>query len=141
MEVFYIWLLVAVILGVIEVSTTNLVSIWFVISSLLAMIVSLFIDNILVQITIFVLIGVLLMPLSKKIYNKIKVNNVKTNIDRIIGMKGIATENIIKDDIGEVKVDGKKWSAYADTNISKGEYIEVLSINSVKLKVKKWEEK
>ena len=141
MEVFYIWLLVAVILGVIEVSTTNLVSIWFVISSLLAMIVSLFIDNILVQITIFVLIGVLLMPLSKKIYNKIKVNNVKTNIDRIIGMKGIVTENIIKDDIGEVKVDGKKWSAYADTNISKGEYIEVLSINSVKLKVKKWEEK
>lgn len=141
MEVFYIWLLVAVILGIIEVSTTNLVSIWFVISSLLAMIVSLFVDSILIQIAIFVLVGVLLMPLSKKIYNKIKVSNVKTNIDRIIGMKGIVTENIIKDDIGEVKVDGKKWSAYADTNISKGEYIEVLSINSVKLKVKKWEEK
>ncbi len=141
MENFYIWLLLAVILGIIEISTTNLVSIWFVISSLFAMVSSLFTDNILIQIAIFVLVGVLLMPISKKLYSKIKVNNTKTNIDRIIGMKGIVTEDIIKDDIGEVKVDGKKWSAYADINISKGENIKVLSINSVKLKVKKWEEK
>lgn len=141
MEVFYIWLLVAVILGIIEISTTNLVSIWFVISSLLAMVSSLFTDNILIQIAIFVLVGVFLMPISRKLYSKIKMNNSKTNIDRIIGMKGIVTEDIIKDNIGEVKVDGKKWSAYSDTDISKDESIEVLSINSVKLKVKKWEEK
>ena len=133
MENFYIWLLLAVILGIIEISTTNLVSIWFVISSLLAMVSSLFTDNI--------LIGVLLIPISRKLYSKIKMNNSKTNIDRIIGMKGIVTEDIIKDNIGEVKVDGKKWSAYSDTDISKGENIKVLSINSVKLKVKKWEEK
>ena len=74
MENFYIWLLLAVILGIIEISTTNLVSIWFVISSLLAMISSLFTDNILIQIAIFVLVGVLLMPISKKLYSKIKVN-------------------------------------------------------------------
>lgn len=141
MENFYIWLLLAVILGIIEISTTNLVSIWFVISSLLAMVSSLFTDNILIQIAIFVLVGVLLMPISRKLYSKIKMNNSKTNIDRIIGMKGIVTEDIIKDNIGEVKVDGKKWSACSDTDISKGENIKVLSINSVKLKVKKWEEK
>ena len=44
---------------------------------------------------------------------------------RIIGMKGIVTEDIIKDNIGEVKADGKKWSAYSDTDISKGENIKV----------------
>ena len=140
MENFYIWLLLAVILGIIEISTTNLVSIWFVISSLLAMVSSLFTDNILIQIAIFVLVGVLLMPISKKLYSKIKVNNSKTNIDRIIGMKGIVTEDIIKDNIGEVKVDGKKWSAYADTPIKKGEKVTILSINSVKLKVEKGKE-
>ena len=100
MENFYIWLLLAVILGIIEISTTNLVSIWFVISSLLAMVSSLFTDNILIQIAIFVLVGVLLMPISRKLYSKIKMNNSKTNIDRIIGMKGIVTEDIIKDNIG-----------------------------------------
>ena len=87
MEVFYIWLLVAVILGIIEISTTNLVSIWFVISSLLAMVSSLFTDNILIQITIFVLVGVFLMHISRKFYSIIKMNNRKKNIDRIIRLE------------------------------------------------------
>ena len=56
-------------------------------------------------------------------------------------MKGIVTENITKDNIGEVKVDGKKWSAYSDTDISKDEIVKVLSISSTKIKVEKWEEK
>lgn len=138
---FYIWLTVAIFLGIIEAITTNLVSIWFVISAIISMILSLFTDNLIIQIGAFVLIGIILMPISKKIYKKVKVSNTKTNLDRIIGMKGLVTEDITKDNIGEVKVDGKKWSAYADTDISKGEPIRILSINSVKLKVEKWEEK
>ena len=138
---FYTWLIIAIVLGVLEVSTTNLVSIWFVLSALISMIVSLFTDSLLVQIGVFVIIGIILIPISKKLYKKIKVSNVSTNFDRIIGMKGIVTEDITKDNIGEVKVDGKCWSAYSDTNIKKGEHVKVLSINSVKIKVEKWEEK
>ena len=135
---FYNWLIVATILGIFEALTTSLVSIWFVISAIITMIVSLFTDNLFIQLGVFVVLGVMLMPISKKIYSKIKVSEIKTNFDRIIGMKGIVTENIIDGNIGEVKVDGKKWSAYADTNILKGEYVKILSINSVKLKVEKW---
>ena len=138
---FYTWLIIAIVLGVLEVSTTNLVSIWFVLSALLSMIVSLFTDSILIQIGVFVIVGISLIPISKKLYKKIKVSNVSTNFDRIIGMKGIVTEDISKDNIGEVKVDGKCWSAYCDTEIKKGESVKVLSINSVKIKVEKWEEK
>ena len=138
---FYVWFIIALVLGILEVLTTNLVSIWFVLSALLSMITALFTDNLLIQIGIFVLVGIVLIPISKKIYNKIKANNISTNFDRIIGMKGIATEDITMDNIGEVKVDGKIWSAYSDTNISKGESVKVLSINSVKIKVEKWEEK
>ena len=137
---FYIWFIIVIILGILEVATTNLVSIWFVISGLLAMISSIYIDNVYIQVAIFVVVGIILMPFSKKIYSKIK-KDTKTNIDRIIGMEGIVTEDISKNTIGEVKVDGKLWSAISDTDIKKGEKIEVLSINSVKLKVKKVEEK
>ena len=77
------------------------------------------------------------MLISKKIYNKIKKNNVSTNIDRIIGMKGIVTEDITKDAIGEVKVDGKRWSAYSNDSINKGEVVKVVKINSVKLYVER----
>ena len=137
---FYIWFTIVIILGILEVSTVNLVSIWFVISGLLAMISSIYTDNVYIQVAIFVVVGIILMPFSKKIYSKIK-KDTKTNIDRIIGMEGIVTEDISKNTIGEVKVDGKLWSAISDTDIKKGDKIEVLSINSVKLKVKKVEEK
>ena len=132
---FYVWFLIAVVLGIIEISTTNLVSIWFVVSSLISMIVSKFTDNLYIQIVIFVVIVILLMPLSKKIYSKIKSNNTKTNIDRIIGMKGIVTEDITKDNIGEVKVDGKKWTAMAKEKIAKGKKVKILKIEGVKLLV------
>ncbi|MGM9876033.1 MAG: NfeD family protein [Bacilli bacterium] len=137
----YMWLIIVIILGIFEMLTTNLVSIWFVISGIVTMIISLFCDNLYIQFGTFVILGVLLMPLSKKVYKKIKKDKVKTNIDRIVGMKGIVTENITKDNIGEVKVDGKKWSAYSDTDISKDEIVKVLSISSTKIKVEKWEEK
>lgn len=137
---FYIWFIIVVFLGVLECTTTNLVSIWFVVSGVAAMIVSRFTDNLFIQIAVFVVIGILLMPFSKKLYKKIKKENEKTNADRIIGMKGIVTEDITMDNIGEVKVDGKRWSAYSDTEIKTGEAVKVLSINSVKIKVEKWED-
>ena len=84
---FYIWFVIALVLGLIEVLTTNLVSIWFVISALLSMVISMFTDNLLIQIGVFVIVGVALIPVSKKIYKKIKVGNISTNFDRIIGMK------------------------------------------------------
>lgn len=137
---FYTWFAIVVILGLLEVLTTNLVSIWFVISGIITMIISLFTDNICIQIIVFVVVGIILMPISRKLYKKIKVVNERTNIDRIVGMKGIVTMDITKDNIGEVKVDGKRWSAYSDTDIFKGEIVKVLSINSVKIKVEKWED-
>ena len=52
-------------------------------------------------------------------------------------MKGIVTEDIKKNKSGEVKVDGKLWTAIADKEIKKDSIIKVLSIESVKLKVEK----
>lgn len=136
----YTWLLIVVLLGVLEIMTTNLVSIWFVISGLLAMVISLFTDSLYIQIGVFVLVGVLLIPMSKRIYKKINTKKVCTNLDRVIGMKGIATSDILKNTIGEVKVGGKLWSSYSSHDIKKDEYVKVLAIDGVKLKVEKWED-
>lgn len=136
----YTWLLIVVLLGILEIMTTNLVSIWFVISGLLAMVISLFTDSLYIQIGVFVLVGVLLIPMSKRIYKKINTKKVCTNLDRVIGMKGIATSDILKNTIGEVKVGGKLWSSYSSHDIKKDEYVKVLAIDGVKLKVEKWED-
>ena len=137
---FYIWLAIAIILAIIEMSTVNLVSIWYIISSIIAMIISLFIDNIFIQVAIFVLGGTLLLILTKDAIKKILPVKTKTNIDRIIGMKGIVTEKITIKRPGEVKVDGKYWTATAEENIPVDTTVEILEINSTKLKVKRMEE-
>ena len=137
---FYTWLAIAIILAILEMATVNLVSIWYIISSIAAMIVSLFTDNIVIQVSIFVLGGTLLLLLTKDAIKKLLPVGTKTNIDRIIGMKGIVTEKITKKTPGEVKVDGKHWTAVADENIPVDTTVEILEINSTKLKVKRMEE-
>lgn len=139
----YVWLVAIIILGFIEAITEGIVSIWFVISGLLALIVSLFTDVFLIQFAIFVIVGIILMITTRSSVSKyLKVNPVRTNLDRVIGMKGIVTEDIKKDNYGEVRVDGKRWTAYSkdDKVIKKDEFVEILNIDGNKLAVKKIKE-
>ena len=137
---FYVWLIITVVLAIIEMSTINLVSVWYIISSIFSMIISLATDNISIQITVFILGGTILLILTKDITKKILPKKTKTNIDRIIGMKGVVTKEITKKIPGEVKVDGKHWTAVAEEKISIDSIVEILEINSTKLIVKKKEE-
>lgn len=142
MEQWLVWLILVILLALIEIITINLATIWFVISGIAALIASLFIDNYIIQFGIFVILGVILLITTKPILTKfIKQHNTKTNLDRIIGMTGIVTEKITKTENGEVKVDGKKWTAYANKTIKVGETVKVLEIQGVKIKVEKVGEK
>ena len=138
MEQWLVWLILVILLTLIEIATINLTTIWFVVSGIVALITSLFIDNYILQFGIFVILGVILLITTKPFLTKfIKEHKVKTNIDRIIGMTGIVTEKIGKNEDGEVKVDGKRWTAYADEKIKKDELVKVLAIKGVKIKVEK----
>lgn len=134
---FYIWLAIVIILSIIEAATVNLVSIWFVVSGIITMIVTLLTDNLTIQITTFLLLGIIFMLLTRKTIKKISPEKAKTNLDRIIGMEGIVTEKITKTTPGEVKVDGKKWTAIANNTIDTGTAVKILEINSTKLKVER----
>lgn len=137
---FYFWLVLIIFLGFIEAITINLVSIWFIVSGLLALIVSFLTDNFVLQFGIFVIIGILLMFTTRKSLEQKLVRKEKTNLDRIIGMKGVVTEKIDDLTVGEVKVDGKHWSATSKVPLEKGEVVKILKMNGVKLEVKRWEE-
>ena len=50
-------------------------------------------------------------------------------------MERLVTVEIKKDKIGEVKVDGKLWTAYADKKIKVGSMVKIIKIDGVKLKV------
>ncbi|MGI6752176.1 MAG: NfeD family protein [Anaerovoracaceae bacterium] len=132
----YFWISVIVILTIIEATTVNLTTIWFVGGGIVALITSLFTNNFLIQFGIFVVVGVVLLvttrPAAIRLTNKDKV---ATNADRVINMLGIVTEEINPNETGEVKVDGKRWTAYSQHRIHTGRTIKVVSIDGVKLEV------
>lgn len=137
MEV-WIWLIIIIILSILEAITASIVSIWFIVSGIISLILSVFKVDFSICFAVFVIVGVILMITTRKSLVKIKKEN--TNLDRIIGKMGVVTESIGKEDIGEVKVDGKKWSAYSKQVLPEGTKVKVLEINSVKLNVEKWED-
>jgi membrane protein implicated in regulation of membrane protease activity len=61
----------------------------------------------------------------------------KTNIDTIIGKKGIVLQSIAENVDGRVKVGNEEWKARAAEDIEKGAEIIVLSISGVTLSVEK----
>ena len=138
MSFWTVWLVIVVLLTIVEAMTVNLVTIWFVISGVLAMFISFFISDLVSQFAVFVLGGILLMLLTKPFLEEFKkAKDESVNLERIIGMTGIVTKEIKKNVIGEVKVDGKLWSAVSDKRITVNSEIKVEEINGVKLLVSK----
>lgn len=138
MDAWVYWLLIVLILSFIEVITINLVTIWFVLGGLIALGLSFVIDSFYIQFMIFGISGLVIMLFTRPLLNKLlKKEKEATNLDRVIGMTGVVTEEISKNKVGEVKVDGKKWSATSSVKILEGEEVEIVAIDGVKLKVKK----
>lgn len=133
---FYIWLAIIILLAIAGAMTINLVTIWYVASGIVALILSFFIDNFTIQFAVFTLLGTFLLITTRQFLQTfLNTKNVKTNLDRIIGMNGIVVEEINRNNNGAVKVDGKVWTAYADKKIKVDSTVKVLEINSSKIKV------
>ena len=136
-----IWIIIAGFFFIIEMATVGFLVFWFGIGALIAMIVSLFTSNILIQTTVFVFSSALLLFLTRPFVNKFtkKDSEVQTNAYSIIGKKGIVIKDI--DPIagkGQVKIGTEIWSAKSsdDRKIEKGLEVEILEIEGVKAIVK-----
>ena len=131
-----VWLVTAIVLAIIEAATINLVTIWFIASALVSLLLAYLGIKTPIQIAVFVLLGVVLLILTKKPLEKLlKKTKQKTNADRVLDMTGIVTEDIEEDKPGEVKVDGKKWTAISKQSIKEGSKVKILKIDGVKLVV------
>ncbi len=131
------WLVIAILLAIVEVLTVNLTTVWFVASALIALLASFFIDDFIIEFAIFVILGVVFLATTRPLLLKvIHSKRERTNIDRIVGMKGKIIKSIPKDDVGEVKVDGKIWFAISEKPIDVNSTVEILEIMGTKLKVK-----
>lgn len=134
------WFMACLVLLFIEISTVNLVSIWFAIGSLFAMILAIFTDNFLLQLIMFIVISIIALLITKPLVKKFrKTDIVPTNLDRVIGKRADVIKEITADKYGEVKVLGAVWTAAGNGNFKVGDKVIVKSIDGVKLIVEKEE--
>ncbi len=134
------WGVLFLLFVVIELATVNLVTIWFAVGALVSLFVSYFVDNVIIQTAVFIVVSLISLLLTKPILRKFKVVNFEpTNSDRFIGKKGDVVKRITPKEKGEVKVLGTIWTATSDETLEVGDEIEVLKIDGVKLIVKKEE--
>jgi membrane protein implicated in regulation of membrane protease activity len=137
----YIWLGIFVVCFIIEISTFQLLTVWFCVGALVSMILSLFIplDYFWVEIIVFFVVSLICLALVRPLARKALQRRVsKSNIDEIVGKSGRVTEDITSLDPGEVKVEGVLWTGEVkEGELKKGETVEVVAISGNKLIVKK----
>lgn len=132
-----IWLIAMVAFLIVEAACPfHLVSIWFAVGALAAMIVSMLGGVLWVQITVFCVVsGVLLAALWPFIRKFLNPRITKTNVDSVVGSEGIVTADIDNlNAVGQVKLGGIEWTARSTSgaNIPTGTRIRVDRIEGVK---------
>ena len=143
MDLWIIWLIVAIVLLIVEIVSVNLLTIWFSIAAFIMSPLSLLNMPIPVQIIIFVLISVVLMILLKKMYdNKIRPKNVlKDNLtDKMINQVAMVTKTINNDkNEGQVIIGDIYWRAESLNNdiIEQGTKVSIVKIENMLVYVQK----
>lgn len=136
-----VWLAAMIVLLIIEAIVPGLVSIWFAIGALAALISALFDAPLWLQTVWFLAVSVAALALTRPLVKKYVNGRIQpTNADALIGRDCVVTEDI--DNLagtGAVKVDGKVWTARADiesVHYHAGSVVTAVRIEGVKLIVK-----
>jgi membrane protein implicated in regulation of membrane protease activity len=133
-----IWAVVLVGTVLIEFETSDLVTIWFSVGAIGALIAAALDANFFIQIAVFIVVSLVLLvltrPMTKRFMDK---EVVKTNADRMVGMHGVVTVEIPFDGKGEIKVDSQFWTAFSTRKdpIPVGTRVVILDIVGNKLLV------
>lgn len=131
------WLVALVVLAVLEAATVTLVSLWFALGALAALITSFFVPNIWVQFAVFLVVSLVTLLVIRPLTRRyVTPAQVATNADRAVGSEGVVTQAIDNRNAqGQVKVGGSVWTARSDPEelIPKDTTIRVLRIEGVKL--------
>ena len=134
-----VWLALAIAMALLEAITVQLVSIWFTIGAIAACITSLFTDNIIIQVAVFVVVSAIALAVTRPLVKKLRKRKAEaTNADRYIGKTAIVLTEIDNDKAqGMVKVDNEKWTARSVNGepIEEGTAVTITAIEGVKLMV------
>ena len=131
-----LWLVLLVVFLAAEAATVSMVSLWFAVSALVALLVALLGGPGWLQGTLFLAISAVLLALLRPIVRRyISPRITATNVDSVIGSTGLVTAAI--DNVsaaGQVKLGAMEWTARSTSgqSIPVGTLVKVDRIEGVK---------
>ena len=131
-----IWLILLILFLIMEANTVSLVSAWFAVGALAALIASLFGATPVVQTALFLVLSTACLACLRPLVRKfIQPKIVPTNTDALLNAQGYVTEDI--DNLaahGQVKLGAMEWTARSTNGeaIPKGTLVTVDKIEGVK---------
>ena len=126
-----IWILIAIVFIILELTTNTFVLLWFGIGAVAAAILNYLGFDIYIQFIVFVVVSVILIISTRKFANKITPeSSKKTTAERLIGKKAKVLRQI-DDDTFVVSVSGEEWSAHTNDSVDIGDTVKVVGINSI----------
>lgn len=141
MEVWHIWIIVALVLVIVEIFTSGFAVICLAIGAVGGAIAAACDASLKIQLLAFALASfvalLMVRPLLLRIFPK--EEKVKTNANAMIGRRGTVCNAIEGVEGGRVLIDGVDWKARSadGDDIAEGEKIEIVGIDSIVLIVKK----
>ena len=132
-----VWLVLIPVFLLVEASTIMLVSIWFALGSLAALLLSLLGVSVGLQVAVFLIVSAILLTALRPLVRKyINPKLTKTNADAVVGTTGLVTvaiDNVSA--VGQVKLGAMYWSARstAGDKIPEGALVRVDKIEGVKV--------
>ena len=144
MEVWHVWMIIALLLVVVEVFTSGFAVLCFSIGAVAAAVMSATDCELKWQILVFAVFSalafVLVRPLLLKSFARNKVSEVKCGVEALVGRTATVTEAIdCSRNQGRVAVDGDDWKAVTEDGsvVAVGEKVEILRVDSIVLTVRK----
>ena len=133
----WVWLGCIVGFGLLEAVTAGLISIWFVVGGIAALLCSILGAGTLFQVIVFLVVSAAALVITRPLVRRFtRGAAIPTNADRVLGLPAKVTETISNENsTGAVYVDGKTWSARSSdgTVIPAGAQVTVERMEGVKL--------
>lgn len=141
MEVWHIWIIVALVLVIVEIFTSGFAVICLSVGAIGGAIVAACDCSFKMQLLAFALTSFVALMLVRPLLLRFfpKEEKVKTNANAMIGRRGVVCSEIDGVTGGRVMVDGVDWMARSEggEDIANGEKVEIVAIDSIVLVVKK----
>ena len=137
----FLWLAAAIILAIVEANTVQLVSIWFAVGALAAMVPAIIGMDFTAQFAVFTVVSILVLAITRPfVKKKLTAQKTETNSRALIGKVAKVIQPI--DNLqsqGRVMVEDMDWSARSENGepINVGEEVLIKEIQGVKLIVEK----